>query len=159
MSLIRNTPGQFLYGVLVNNNGEPAAVDVILTLAKDGGVPGLADAALTYRGNGLWEAALSQEDTNAEIFGYVFSGVNVIVQGGTIVTVDYPRDAIPAAPAGSYGGLPTVGSEPMPTPDEPCLQNPSSTIGPTTEPLLVPTQHLAETMGPTTQPSLVENWK
>ena len=142
MSLIKDTPEQFLYAVLVNkNDGSPITAGATLELAKDGAPPAVADAILTHRANGLWEAALSQEDSNGEIVGYVWAGANVVPQGGTVVTVEYERDAISdiqasldwllAWAAAGGGGTP-------PAPDDPCAQNPAQTRGPTTEPALAP---------------------
>ena len=96
MSLIKNTAGQFLYAVLVNStNGAAITTGATLSIAKDGAAAGAAGASLTHRTGGMWEAALSQADTNGNNIGYVWGGTNVIPQGGTIVTVDYPRNAIP----------------------------------------------------------------
>ena len=143
MSLIKDTPDQFLYAVLINkNDGSAVTSGATLELAKDGAAAAVADATLTHRTNGLWEAALSQADSDAEILGYVWSGVNVVPQGGTIVTVEYERDAISDlqasvewlvawAVAGGGGGIPPSG-------DDPCAQNPAQTVGPTTEPPLIP---------------------
>jgi hypothetical protein len=95
MSLIKNTSGQFLYAVLINkNDGSAITVGATLDLAKDGNDAILADAVLTHRRNGLWEAALSQEDSNGEIIGYVWGGTNVVPQGGTIVTTEEDRQAL-----------------------------------------------------------------
>lgn len=147
MSLIRNTVGQFLYGVLVNkNDGSPITADATLEIAKDGAEAVAADALLTHRSGGLWEAALSQEDSNGEIIGYVWGGPNVVPQGGTVVTVEYERDAIGdlqasldwlMAWAASGGGG-------VPSPDDPCAQNPAQTRGPTTEPALAPLEFSRE---------------
>ena len=143
MSLIKNTGNQFLYGVLVNkNDGAPVTTGATLELAKDGAAPSAADAVLTHRTEGLWEAALSQADTNGEIIGYVWGGANVVTQGGTVVTVEYERDAISDIQASidwlitwaEAGG----GSGGVPSPDDPCAQNPAKTRGPTTEPALEP---------------------
>jgi hypothetical protein len=95
MSLIKNTAGQFLYAVLNNrNDGNPITSGATLELVKDGSAPAAAGATLTHKTNGLWEAALTQADTNANNIGYVWSGTNVISQGGTIVTVDYARNSV-----------------------------------------------------------------
>ena len=148
MSLIRNAPGQFLYGVLVNkNDGAAITSGATLEIAKDGAEAVAADAALTHRSNGLWEAALSQEDSNGELIGYVWGGPNVVPQGGTVVTVEYERDAIGDlqasldwlmawAAAGGGGSPPTL--------DDPCAQNPAQTRGPTTEPALAPLEFSRE---------------
>jgi hypothetical protein len=99
MSLIKNTPGQFLYAVLNNlNDGTPITSGATLSLAKDGGAAAPAGATLTHKTEGLWEAALTQADCNANFIGYVWAGLNVIRQGGTIITVDYPRTAIANIP-------------------------------------------------------------
>ena len=99
MSLVRNTAGQFLYAVLINkNDGTAITTGATLTLAKDGAAAGAAGATLTHRNNGLWEAAMTQADSNAAILGYVWGGTDVIPQGGTIVTVDYSRSAIDDLP-------------------------------------------------------------
>jgi hypothetical protein len=95
MSLIKNLSGQFLYGVLVNaTNGAAITTGATLLLAKDGAAEAAAAGTLTHRANGLWEAALTQADTNASILGYVWGGTDVIPQGGTIVTVDFARNAV-----------------------------------------------------------------
>ena len=139
MSLIKNKSDQFLYAVLVNKNDGSAIADgATLEIAKDGMESAMADATLTHRSSGLWEAALSQADTDGEIIGYVWAGANVVPQGGTVVTVEYERDAIGniqasldillewAAAGGGGGGPPSL--------DDPCSQNPAQTRGPTTEP-------------------------
>ena len=139
MSLIKDAPDQFLYAVLVNKNDGSAITDgATLEIAKDGMESAMADATLTHRSSGLWEAALSQADTDGEIIGYVWGGANVVPQGGTVVTVEYQRDAIGniqasldillewAAAGGGGGGPPSL--------DDPCSQNPAQTRGPTTEP-------------------------
>jgi hypothetical protein len=141
MSLIRNTAGQFLYAVLVNkNDGSAITAGATLEIAKDGAAPTVAEAVLSHQTNGLWEAALSQADSNGEILGYVWAGPNVVPQGGTVVTVEYDREAIDeiqaslaivlAWIAAGGGGVPPSG-------DDPCAQNPAQTRGPTTEPLPV----------------------
>lgn len=92
MSLIKNTAGQYFYGVLVSAvDGTAITSGATLSLAKDGAASGAAGATLTHRTGGLWEAALTQADTNANAIGYVWGGSNVIPQGGCIITVDYPR--------------------------------------------------------------------
>src|SRR6267142_922148 len=95
MSLIKNTAGQFLYAVLVNViDGSPITTGATLSLAKDGAAGAAAGATLTHRISGLWEAALTQADSNGNAIGYVWAGANVIAQGGTIITVDDPRNAL-----------------------------------------------------------------
>ena len=65
MSLIKNAPDQFLYAVLVNKiDGSAVTAGATLEIAKDGTASAVADAILTHRAGGLWEAALSQEDSN-----------------------------------------------------------------------------------------------
>ena len=141
MSLIQNKPDQFLYAVLVNkNDGSAITIGATLELAKDGLVAAAAEATLTHRTNGLWEAALSQADSDGEIIGYVWGGTNVVPQGGTIVTVEYERDAISNIQASvdwllawaAAGGGPTP-----PSGNGTCAENPARTTGPTTEPPLV----------------------
>jgi hypothetical protein len=137
MSLIRNTADQFLYGVLVDkNDGSPITTGATLELAKDGTAPSVAEAVLTHRTNGLWEAALSQEDSDGEIIGYVWAGPNVVPHGGTVVTVEYERDAIETLQASLDILLEwaAAGGVVPPTGDDPCAQNPAQTRGPTTEP-------------------------
>jgi hypothetical protein len=95
MSLVRNTPGQYLYAVLISRtDGAPITIGAQLNIAKDGAAASVAQATLTHRFGGLWEAALSQPDTNGAIIGYVWSGSNIVSQGGTIVTDEHARSAI-----------------------------------------------------------------
>lgn len=141
MSLIKNLPGQFLYAVLVNkNDGLAITAGATLEIAKDGSAALVAEATLTHRTNGLWEAALSQADSNGEIIGYVWGGSNVVPQGGTVVTVEYERDAISDLQASLDILLAWVaaGGGGVPSPDDPCAQNPAQTRGPTTEPAPAP---------------------
>lgn len=95
MSLVKNTSGQFLYATLINKvTGDPITSGATLDLAKDGSVAAAAEAVLTYKTKGMWEAALSQMDTNANDIGYVWGGTNVVPQGGTIITDEHSRSAI-----------------------------------------------------------------
>ena len=131
MSLIKDTGGQFLYGVLVNkDDGSAITTGATLDLALDGSDPVAAQATLTHRAKGLWEAALSQSDTDGEIIGYVWGGTNVVPHGGTVVTVEYERDAISDLQTSLNLLLAWVaagGGGPPPSSDNPCAQNPART--------------------------------
>lgn len=142
MSLIKNAAGQFLYGTLIDkNSGDPIIAGATLDLAKDGGGEAPADAALAHKGKGLWEAALSQADTDAEILGYVWGGPNVVPQGGTIVTVEYSRQTITAIYDALLLLLDWAGQVPTGSAADPCAQNPARTRGPLTQPLIAPTPY------------------
>ena len=142
MSLIKNAPGQFLYGTLIDkNSGDPITSGATLDLAKDGAPEAPAEAILTHKGKGLWEAALSASDTDAEILGYVWSGPNIVNQGGTIVTVEYSRQTVSAIYDALLLLLDWANQVPTADLDSPCAQNPARTRGPTTEPLFIPTPY------------------
>ncbi len=84
----KNTAGQFLYFVLLATadgsavtGASPAGV-----ASKDGAVQGAVTGSFTERGNGQYEFAMSQADTNADEVGFLFTAATAVAVNITIST-------------------------------------------------------------------------
>jgi hypothetical protein len=99
----KNVGSQIIYAVLVNRTtGEDITSSATIHINGSSGGGSLAHVA-----GGLWSYTLTQAETNHDSFGYRFGHASGVSVGGTILTVDYPRNAIPNAAAGSADGLST----------------------------------------------------
>ena len=88
MSYLKNTAGQYLHFTLINASDGSAITSGTVTGYRtiDGGTQASVSGTITHKGNGQWQLALSQADTNGDEIGYLFTHTNGIPVSITIVT-------------------------------------------------------------------------
>lgn len=87
------------------------AANITATISKDGGPPAASsDVNPTEVGGGLYAFDLSQAETNCDLMALVATSATAHVRIDPVVAYT-PAGAIPMAPAGASGGLPTVNSQ------------------------------------------------
>lgn len=118
--LKKNTAGQNLTFCLVNASTGAALTGATVTAKRsvDGAAQASATGSVTELGNGQYNFAASQADTNGDLIGYLFtasSAIPVNVQVRTTAadlsdTVRLGLTALPNAAANADGGLPILSS-------------------------------------------------
>lgn len=88
MSYLKNTAGQYLYFALINASDGSAITTGTVTGNRtiDGGTQTAVTGTISHKGNGQWELALSQADTNGDEIGFLFTHTSSIPISITIVT-------------------------------------------------------------------------
>lgn len=88
MGYLKNTAGQYYYFALTNKTDGSAitsgTVNGYRTL--DGGTQGAVTGTITHKGNGQWQLALSQADSNGDEIGLLFTHTSAVAHSITIVT-------------------------------------------------------------------------
>ncbi len=86
--LIKNTAGQYLYVSMVNASDGSAITSGTVNGFRtiDGGTQAAVTGTITHKGNGQWELALSQADTNGDEIGFFFTHTSAIPVSLTVFT-------------------------------------------------------------------------
>lgn len=116
MTLRKNVASQHVpVGMVSATTGAPATgLTVTAKLTKDGAASATAGGAVSEVGDGLYDWAPSQADTNAIAMGLMFSATGAVAVPMTIFTtaanpgdgVRFGLTALPNAAADAAGGLP-----------------------------------------------------
>lgn len=112
----KNTSGQYLYFGLVAASTGSALTGATVTAVRsiDGAAQGAATGTVSEPGNGQYQLAMSQADTNGNNIGFLFTASTAVPVSISIVTtaanptdsVRFGLTALPNAAAGATGGLP-----------------------------------------------------
>lgn len=118
--LRKNTASQNLTFCLINASDGSALTGATVTARRsiDGGAQASATGSVTELGNGQYNFAPSQADTNGDLIGYLFTAtsaipVNIAVRTTAVDLADSVRlglTALPNAAAAASGGLLTFGT-------------------------------------------------
>lgn len=115
--LRKNTASQYIYFAMLNAADGSANTTATVTgyVAIDGAAQAAIGGTVNNKGNGQYEAALAQADTNGNNIGYLFTAPDCLAVSFSIVTTALnPYDtvrglsgtALPNADADAAGGLP-----------------------------------------------------
>ena len=88
MSYLKNTAGQYLYFAMIAKADGSAITSGTVNgyRSLDGGSQAAVTGTISHKGNGQWELALSQADTNGDEVGYLFTHASGIPVSITVVT-------------------------------------------------------------------------
>lgn len=88
MSYLKNTSGQFLYFTMIDASDGSAITSGTVTGRRsiDGGSQANVTGTISHNGNGQWQLAMSQADTNGDEIGFLFTHTSGIPVSITIVT-------------------------------------------------------------------------
>jgi len=88
MSYLKNTAGQYLYLAMIAKADGSAITSGTVNGYRsiDGGAQAAVTGTISHKGNGQWQLALSQADTNGDDIGYLFTHTSGIPVSITIVT-------------------------------------------------------------------------
>jgi len=94
---LKNTASQFLYFTMISSVDGSAITSAVAGYRTiDGGSQNAVTGSLSHKGNGQWQLALSQADTNGNNIGFLFThatGINVSIHINTTVkTIDTLQD-------------------------------------------------------------------
>lgn len=115
----KNVASQNISGMMVSaTTGAPLTSAVSVFVTGDGGTQNAGGGTTTHKGNGQWNYAPTQAETNFNHIAFTFthaSGVNQVVNVYTVSfdphdTVRQGLTALPNAAAGGAAGLPIVGT-------------------------------------------------
>jgi hypothetical protein len=105
--LRKNVSGQYLYFALVNASDGSALTGATVTAKRtiDGGSQNAATGTVNEPGNGQYELALSQADTNGNNIGFLFTATSAVPVHIMVVTTaadptDVTRFGLTSLPAG-----------------------------------------------------------
>lgn len=99
--MIKNTANQYItFGAIAVADGLPVTTGTpTVYLSKDGGAQATSSNTATHVGNGLWQLALTQSETNADHLGAVLvlaNAVNAFSQVYPLTLSDFKSDATAA---------------------------------------------------------------
>jgi len=88
MSYLKNAAGQFLYFTLVSKTDGSAVTSGTVTgyRSLDGGSQTAVTGTIAHKGNGQWQLALSQADTNGDEIGFLFTHASAVPVSVCVVT-------------------------------------------------------------------------
>jgi len=88
MSYLKNTSGQYIYFAMVDKSSGDALTTGTVNGYRtiDGGTQASVTGTISHKGNGQWQLALSQADTNGDEIGYLFTHTSGVPQSLSIVT-------------------------------------------------------------------------
>ncbi|MEZ4591818.1 MAG: hypothetical protein R3D55_11860 [Chloroflexota bacterium] len=94
MSYLKNTTGQYLYFTMLSaSDGSALTTGTVNGYRSiDGGAQAAVTGTISHKGNGQWQLALSQADTNGDEIGFFFT-----ITGGIAVSVSIVTTTLTAA--------------------------------------------------------------
>lgn len=115
----KNVASQNVAGMMVSaTTGAPLTTGVAVLVTGDNGTQTAGGGTATHKGNGQWNYAPTQAETNFNHIAFVFTHASGVNQTVNVYTVSFdPHDtvrqgltALPNAAAGGAGGVPVVGT-------------------------------------------------
>jgi hypothetical protein len=92
MSILKNTAGQYLYIAVNSTSGTAITSGTVNGFRSiDGGAQASVTGTISHKGNGQWELALSQADTNGDQIGFQFTHASAIPVGVMVYTETVSR--------------------------------------------------------------------
>jgi hypothetical protein len=94
MNYLKNTAGQFLYFTIINASDGSALTSAVSGYRTiDNGTQAAVTGTLSHKGNGQWQLAMSQADTNGDNIGFLFThasgipvSINIVTDDGSLAT-------------------------------------------------------------------------
>lgn len=88
---LKNVAGQRVTGTIVTDAGAKVTASAKIVLTLDGGAQANGTGTLTHLGNGQWDYAFTQAETNADVIGFYFDATtnDGFGSAGTIYTALY----------------------------------------------------------------------